>query len=304
MRSHTRKAQNVIACSLLFLVVLLFPVPAKAATFCVSTPAELATALSDAQGNGEDDVVQIVQGTYRGNFVYDPAEVFDLTIEGGYLLGCSGRTVDPANTVLDGMGTGRVLALGNDRLGVDFVVDGLTLRNGKGGLYISAQAGRVTLTNNVITRNSTEGGGAYIGSANVVDLIRNVVTGNSGQDGGGISIGSVVMVNVADNLIRGNSASRSGGGLYINGSSTVNVDRNVIQNNSAIFYGGGLWVDGSTTLSLTDNAIEENASGRDGGGLFVTNAVTIGLVNNTLTGNSTGGSGGGIYAYTYKIGCF
>jgi hypothetical protein len=42
----------------------------NAADFCVDNTADLQTALSTAAANGADDQVQIVQGTYVGNFVY------------------------------------------------------------------------------------------------------------------------------------------------------------------------------------------------------------------------------------------
>lgn len=92
-------------------LVLLLPGSTRAAIFCVSTAAELQAALTTAASNGEDDVIHIVQGTYNGNFVYASTEAFNLTVEGGYAASCSSRVVDPANTVLDGLATGRVSAI-------------------------------------------------------------------------------------------------------------------------------------------------------------------------------------------------
>ena len=37
----------------------------EAATLCVSTPEELQTALSTAGSNGENDIIQVVQGIYE-----------------------------------------------------------------------------------------------------------------------------------------------------------------------------------------------------------------------------------------------
>jgi len=50
--------------------------------FCVSDATGLQTALTTASGNGEDDTVQIEQGTYVGSFIYVSTESFSLTIEG------------------------------------------------------------------------------------------------------------------------------------------------------------------------------------------------------------------------------
>ena len=54
----------------LFLALSLFFVPALSlgATFCVNNATDLQNALTTAASNGEHDIVQIVQGTYSGNF--------------------------------------------------------------------------------------------------------------------------------------------------------------------------------------------------------------------------------------------
>jgi hypothetical protein len=88
------------------LSILLLHGSAQAATFCVSSASGLLSALAAAGSNGEDDVIEVVQGTYQGSFVYIPTEAFSLTIEGGYAAGCTSRVVNPANTVLDAMGLG------------------------------------------------------------------------------------------------------------------------------------------------------------------------------------------------------
>ena len=142
---------------------------ARGATFCVSDEAELQSALTTAAGNGEDDAIQIVQGTYEGNFVYASLEARNLTVKGGYTADCSTREIDPANTILDGKGLDTVLALASEDK-ANFSVDGLTLQNGSagtalhgGGLYAKTQ-GDVDLHGNTFTGNSAEssGGGAYV----------------------------------------------------------------------------------------------------------------------------------------------
>jgi hypothetical protein len=42
---------------------------AEGMTFCVSTPEELQDALTTATDNGEDDVINIVQGVYNDSFI-------------------------------------------------------------------------------------------------------------------------------------------------------------------------------------------------------------------------------------------
>ena len=69
---------------------------AEAKEFCVSTSTELQAALTEAQANGEDDSIRIVQGIYSDNFQYsaDENETKSIIVEGGYAAGCSSRTVE------------------------------------------------------------------------------------------------------------------------------------------------------------------------------------------------------------------
>jgi len=89
---------------MLIIVALLSIVHARithAATFCVSDATELQDALTVAASNGENDTIQIVQGTYVGNFIYESTEANSLALEGGYNSGCGSRILDPENTILN-----------------------------------------------------------------------------------------------------------------------------------------------------------------------------------------------------------
>ncbi len=136
-----------------------------AETFCVSTATELQNALNTTITNTADDEIQIVQGTYVGNFTYLATEANSLTIKGGYTANCASRKVDATNTVLDGDSNGIVLTLTSTQT-ADFVVDGVTVQKGvaatldskTGGLYISTSYGNVILSNNLITNNTASAG--------------------------------------------------------------------------------------------------------------------------------------------------
>jgi len=65
------------------LSLIFFTTNALGETFCVSDESELQSALTTAASNGEDDTIQIVQGTYEGNFVYASQEARNLTMQGG-----------------------------------------------------------------------------------------------------------------------------------------------------------------------------------------------------------------------------
>ena len=131
--------------NLLFVVIygLYFTNTSKAATYCVANEAELLNVLAEATSNGQNDRIQIQQGTYTGNFIYESTEPYGVTIEGDYTEGCTVRVVGAAKTVLDAQNSGRVLTLNSPSVAADFSVIGLAIQNGNvtgnfgGGLYIS-----------------------------------------------------------------------------------------------------------------------------------------------------------------------
>ena len=106
---------------------------AEGAEYCASSSLEIQNALTASGENNEDDLIKIVQSAgepYVGNFVYNSTNTGNLTIEGGYTVGCSSRIVNPGNTVLDANGSGTVLNLTNSNILGNIYVEGLTLQNG------------------------------------------------------------------------------------------------------------------------------------------------------------------------------
>jgi len=183
---------------LVFTCIISLANTAFSATFCVSDAVEFQAALTTSASNGEDDVVQIEQGTYVGNFVYASTESNGVTIEGGYTIGCTSQLVDPVNTVLDGDTSGSVLALSAPDQSAVFQMEGVTLQNGSasfnggGGLYVKTNGGELTLISNRITENSTDdnGGGVYV-DASTATMTENIITGNSGFGSYGGSFGTI-----------------------------------------------------------------------------------------------------------------
>jgi parallel beta-helix repeat protein len=230
----------------------------------VATADELQSALTTAAANGEDDLIQVVQGTYEGNFGYASAtEAFNLSVEGGYVPGCSSRMVDPANTVLDGSAAGTVLVLSTSQVD-DFLlnVDGITLQNGSattgngGGLFVFTD-GELTLTNSIMTGNTAteSGAGVYVVPDTypfsvAVALTNNTVSNNTG--GGVYVLGDTVTL--TNNTI----SSNDGRGVYASASNSgVTLTNNTISNNSS----GGVSVDSyNSTVTLDYNTISNNTS--------------------------------------------
>jgi parallel beta-helix repeat protein len=296
MKSLIRKA---LCASLSFIAICLVIVcSSQAATFCVSDADGLQTALTQSASNGENDTIRIQQGTYVGNFVYASYEANALTIEGGYTSGCASRTIDPANTVLDGNGTGNALVISTDKA-TAAKIEGLTLQNGVvwngcgGGLYFKANGGDLEIVKVVFTGNISHGGGGggvYVYAVEgTVTLTNNTFTANLAANGGGgvYAYAKEGTVTLTDNTFTGNS---DGGATVYAQNGTVTLINNTFTENSG--GGGGVYAHANNgTISLTNNTF----TGNSGGGAFVL-AYHGTITNNSFTENSTSGTGGGLEA--------
>jgi parallel beta-helix repeat protein len=273
----------------------------------VTTATELQNALTTAAFNGEDDNIQIVQGTYESNFVYAASEKFNLTIEGGYTTGCASRVVDPSNTVLNGGGNASVLIL-VDKNAIEFMVDGLTIENGLttgnpsgGGLHISTDDGDVTLSHNIISGNTanSSGGGAYIEGSSTISISDNTISGNTAKiyHGGGIYFSSSSTATFTDNTISDNTANHDGGGIYFSSGTATFTDNTISGNTANSRNGGGIYFS-EGTATFTDNTISDNTADEHGGGIYVYDGETTTLINNVISGNITNSDdGGGVFIY-------
>jgi hypothetical protein len=278
-------------------------------TYCVSTEDGLRDALIDAAGNGMNDIIQLRQGTYYGNFTYSSTEAYSLTIEGGYKPkppGCKKRVVYPANTVLDGGATGRVLTLDCSSVAAGLLVDGITLQNGSlasghgGGIFMSTNQGNALLKNSVIRNNSIggSGGGVYLHGNETVYLIDNHVQENASSHSGGVISCDTYSVSMIGNTFIDNYAYPGDvGGVSIGsdacGSSKpelVTFSNNVVSNNTASDGNwGGILIRGSNGATITvDNNTIANNSARSNGGGQITGGVNTGVViftNNIVSDN-------------------
>lgn len=286
----------------------LFSGPVQAATFCVSNETELLSALHDAAVNGADDVIQIVQGTYTGGFVYSSDNSSDLTIQGGYTASCASRVADAANTVLDGGSTQRVLGLVSTATGAkaNFSIDAVTIQNGQtsgtsdgAGLYVDTTRGDVNLTHSIIQNNSSAryAGGVYIKDHSTlgdVSISGNTLANNTFTHGGGaLYIAYGEHITISGNTITGNSGGTDGGGIWLSSSSNISITDNKISGNEASSTGGAIHLYGpKENVTVTDNNISNNS---DGGGLYIVpwNGDVVQINGNNIIGNS--GRSGGIY---------
>jgi len=257
---------------------------------CVDNATALQDALDDAVASGESDIIKVVQGTYNGNFTFSSGEGLSITLLGGYTTGCASRTVDPANTILDGGESDGVLSLSSH--GGNITVDGFTIQNGTdstsgGGLsaqtYVTDPSGDITISNNIVTANNAEmdGGGisAYSyssGDAGDIILVNNIIVGNtagSSNDGGGVdaasfstSGGNAGTITLTNNTIAGNTTGNRGGGVCLNASTngTVNCYNNIVWGNTATAEGGDVYLtkgSGAIASAYNNDAVDGQVAG-------------------------------------------
>jgi hypothetical protein len=291
--------------NLLASVFVLFAVssPVNAAVFCVDNSGALQSALTTAQSNGEDDQIQIVQGTYVGNFYYASTQTSDLSVQGGWTAGCTGRTIDPANTVLDGNQTGIVVMLTAPDVPANLLLHGVTLRNGYSGLLARIGSnGSITADFNELIENNN--GASLSGFGNFFLTNNNIHDNSSGGDGGGVYVNGVNAINFTNNIIHSNSVvghySR-GGGVYVYGGGAISFLNNEIKHNTSSSnvgsVGGGVYVYDGGTINFSNNNIQENTGYSGGGGAYIYGDNIL-FINNNIQGNTTSTSG----AYGYGAG--
>jgi hypothetical protein len=290
--------------------------------FCPDSETALQNDLNTAASNSEDDTIQIVQGTYYGNFSYVSSKHKSITIKGGYLkVGsfCMPPPFPPSatKTILDGGGNELVLDVTNNS-GGGVAVTRLTIRNGKGltakggGVYAYSQAfdqpGIVEIANSIIEDN--QGKGAVVknhstsGNSNVIFFTGNIVRNNTSTNAGGgayvassANSGKSGIIGVIGNTITNNEASR-GGGIEVfsdgpTGTAQIFVDDNTILGNMAVTSGGGgIHIISETassdfgTIDITNNIIAENSAAGPGGGVLTDFTSTSGTGNITVTHNT------------------
>ena len=272
--------------------------------FPVSTTAEFQAALTTAQGNGQNNTINVAAGTYpittRLMFSYWSG-TYSLTIQGA----------GAGSTILDGGNSVAILYIGST--GQVFVKN-MTFQNGNSassgaGLYYYASSGSVD--NCKFANNS--GGGAYVSASGDITLNKNTFINNSintpGFGAGLYATSNSGTITLTGNEFTGNtidSSGYSGGGAYITASSgAINLTGNIFRGNSTSSSSGngaGFSAFSSGPITIINNVFSNNSAGGNGGGASVgsNNAGGSSIVNNTFVNNS-GRYGGGLYLNVYTI---
>jgi len=330
-------------CTSFALACILVAPCAGAATLCATTnPLDtdcgdgacwLESALAVAATNNQDDVIRLVQGTHVADdfdgFDYDSSQGNDITISGGWNGTCTAQTIDPNNTVIEGIIDGTRLVVHNQQ-GGNIVIEGVTVQNGNWwnlfGLDVLTkvtavgQDADVTISDCMVQDNAGDGGisvhtvaytaGGFTPGSILIEgcIIRDnagsgVVVSSRSLDG---STGTVDIVN---NTITGNSDTYVQTITTSGTAEVITIAGNLVAGNGPSVTGGGLEVKirpGAGTaesIVIRHNEILDNATNGSGGGLSIEapasdtaglSGGTVYLVNNVISGNTAGGHGGGI----------
>jgi hypothetical protein len=296
--------------------------PVRGATFNVGNPSEFQAALTTAAANGQDDVINVLAGSYNvtSTLQYASDENYALAING------AGSTA----TILDGGNAVRILSITTNLANADVTIQDLGFHHGAttesgGGLQISVTAASIALRNCRVSDCTATGGTSVGGGANLTADTGNItVTAalfrdntSSGNVGGLFTGTNTGIINLTNCTFDQNNVNNSGGSTYFgdgggamvysDGISQINIRGNTFTSNVASGGdnpdGGGLMVYPlglTSTVTMEYNTFTNNHAGLGGGGCDV-RLNAGGLVifgNNTFTGNqATIGSGAGAMIY-------
>lgn len=210
----------------------------------------------------------------------------ELQISGDFVLDGAGRDV----TIIDGNGTGRVLATG----GSDVQISGVKIQN---GFAVSGAGvenlGQLALNNvQVVNNRSTDfGGGIRNTDSGILTLNASVGLGNTAGIRGGGGIRNTGQLTLNDSLVKGNQTPRGGGGIN-NARGLATLNSSLITENTAGRNGGGIAINAGGVVKATRTAIIANSAGIDAGGIL--NQSTLELNESLVARNTAVGLGGGI----------
>jgi parallel beta-helix repeat protein len=231
------------------------------AVTCDGEPAACAAALQAAFDAAPSGPLYVCPGRYSGHYV----------IAAGIEVIGAGDGDDPASaTILDGLGTSRVLSIGP----------------GQGEVRLE----RLRLTNG---NEGTSGGGISSNNNRTLILRRCTVSGNhAAARGGGIN-NQAGTLTLDDCRIEENSAANGGGGIFFSSSASCTLTGTTqVRGNEAGSQGGGLFVAaGTVTIDAGCRVTANEAPAGQGGGIYKNNASSAAtLANDQIVTDNIGGN--------------
>ena len=213
------------------------------------------------------------------------------------------------NTVIDGQQLSRILEITGTA--GDVTLSGLTLQNGRttgnhvlfgppthhGGAIRSLTTGTLTISDSLVSQNSTTGtgaaGGAIFHDQGALSVVRSTLSGNTTANAAGGAILSYTgTTTVRESTLFGNSTSGSyapGGAIFSIGGS-INVLQSTISGNSTTgsnAHGAGLYSSYGGILVVQSTITQNTAVAGEGGGIFRdAGSGDINIRNSIIAGNT------------------
>ncbi len=217
----------------------------------------------------------------------------DLDITGPLTISGAGA----ATTIIDANGLDRVLDI---QAQGSLSLQGVTVRGGfvtgGSGGGINMLNGNLTVTDSVVTQNSSNAGGgiAQLGSSPQIVINNSTINANTSVNGpgGGLFI-NAANLQITDSVISGNAANDGGGLVFYFGSLTMTDS--VVEGNTAVTIGGGIFNGGSGLVisSTIQNNTSNGSNANNPGGGGITNAGTLTVRNSEVISNHAPNYGGG-----------
>jgi len=211
------------------------------------------------------------------------SRVFNINTPGTFsVVTISGMTITGGSATTDG---GGITMADEDVFLANVVVTGNKTTTEGGGINLSTGSGKLTLTDSVVSNNTT---------------------GTGAQDGGGINFDTTAssaanqVLTLVRTTLSGNVANGGGGGIYMFSGGTLVVTDSTISGNfanttSSSDGGGGIYMFGAAVATIRNSTISGNSTGAEGGGIFFDfSGGTMLIQNSTIAFNSAGIKGGGI----------
>src|SRR6266850_112972 len=261
------------------IVSLCLPAPAWAATFNVSTYADI----SDPTPDGVCDSCSLREAIQEANFLAGPDVInlppgtYNLDIAGSDEdLGLTGDLDITDDVTIIGIGTtrieshvGRILHV----LSGNVSITGLTLLQGDanndpgsgraGGAVHNAAGSTLTLNLCTMTLNQAQGGGGGIFNAGTLSLNGSTLTANSaaGSSRGGAVFNSGTM-SVTNCTLNGNSSTDGGGAVFNGPGSILNLNNTTITDNASTggVGGGGINADAGSSVNISNTVMANNTA--------------------------------------------
>lgn len=298
-RSH---AFSTVAAGVMFTVLLIAGQPVSAATYCVSTGDELASAFTDAEARNEDAVIRLRSGrmttlagpiggiSWRFRYHY---RRFGMYISGGWNSNCTSQALDPTLTILDGRNASQVLSFDDRRenwwqvfgaFGNTISLTNLTLEKGRsinpqdGGTFaaLNIEVVQASSTAQVIVENViVTGSSAALADSGAINIS---MTGQTPGGGG--------LVRFRNNVIYGNNMAGAADTSLMKiqtafGASAA-VSNNSIFGNTVSGPVAGLTINGLVGLYNSVVVSNSSSSSANAAELYSASANELRLVNNHL----------------------